>query len=185
MKSTTSASCSRCLHCNGPAEPRGANGAPCCHDFFSTAIERCQCDLTLRRHKGTLGHGGNVVYTHQDLRLSRTSTVRAYRALHQAGVARVNVGERLIERNALGKSHLKVMVAIRAREIRPSGMKRGACGIVGIVEAGLSPVGKSMESPPDLTILHALHFYCNIPSAKRSREVRFWARCRERLLVTS
>ena len=47
---------------------------------------------------------------------------------------------------------MKVMIANRTREIRPSGMKRGACGIVLITGVGLRPVGKPTESPPDPTI---------------------------------
>jgi len=47
---------------------------------------------------------------------------------------------------------MKVMIANRTREIRPSGMTRGACGIVLIMGVGLRPVGKSTESPPDPTI---------------------------------
>ena len=93
--------------------------------------------------------------------LSSGSTVRAYRALQQTGVSRAYVGEHLSQRGALGRLQLKVMVANRTREIRPSGMKRGACGNVGVMGAGLRPIGKSMESPPDPTMLRAPHFYPN------------------------
>jgi len=94
-------------------------------------------------------------------RLIRGSTVQAYRALQQTGVSRVHVGEHLSQRDALGRLQLTVMVANRTREIRPSGMKRGACGNVGVMGVGLRPIGKSMESPPDPTMLRAPHFYPN------------------------
>ena len=37
--------------------------------------------------------------------------------------------------------------------------RRGACGIVRGMGAGLRPIGKSMESPPSPTIAGAPHFY--------------------------
>ena len=83
------------------------------------------------------------------LNLSSGSTVQAYRALQQTGVSRAHVGEHLSQRDALGRLQLKVMVANRTREIRPSGMKRGACGNVSVMGVGLRPIGKSMEAPPD------------------------------------
>ena len=95
------------------------------------------------------------------LSLISGSTVHAYRALQQTGVSRVHVGEHLNQRDALGRLQLKVMVANRTREIRLSGMKRGACGNVGVMGVGLRPIGKSMESPPDPAILRAPHFYPN------------------------
>ena len=95
------------------------------------------------------------------LNLSSGSTVQAYRALQQTGLTRVHVGEHLSQRGALGRLQLKVMVANRTREIRPSGMKRGACGNVSVMGVGLRPIGKSMESPPDPTMLRAPHFYPN------------------------
>ncbi len=72
----------------------------------------------------------------------------------------MNAGERLSLRGT-GKAAMIVMVANRTREIRPSGMKRGACGNVGVMGAGMRPIGKSMESPPDPTMLRAPHFYPN------------------------
>lgn len=71
------------------------------------------------------------------------------------------MGEHLSQRDTLGRLQLIVMVANRTREIRPSGMKRGACGTVGVMGVGLRPIGKSLESPPDPTMLRALHFYPN------------------------
>ena len=71
------------------------------------------------------------------------------------------MGEHLNQRDALGRLHLKVMVANRTREIRPSGMKRGACGNVSVTGVGLRPIGKLMELPPNPTMLRALHFYPN------------------------
>ena len=59
-----------------------------------------------------------------------------------------------------------VMVANRTRESRPSGMKRGACGNVSAMGAGLRPIGKSMEPPPDPTMLRAPHFYPNGAAGK-------------------
>ncbi len=53
------------------------------------------------------------------------------------------------------------MVANRTEEISPSGMKRGACGIVGRMGAGLRPIGKLMDTPPYPKLLHASHFYPN------------------------
>ena len=53
------------------------------------------------------------------------------------------------------------MVANRTREIRPSGMIRGACGDVGKMGAGLRPIGKPMDKPPYPKKLRALHFYPN------------------------
>jgi hypothetical protein len=91
--------------------------------------------------------------------LSSGLTMRAYRALRQTGVSTVHVGEHLSQRDALGRLQLTVMVANRTREIRPSGMKWGACGNVGVMGDGLRPIGKSMESPPDPTMLRAPHFY--------------------------
>jgi hypothetical protein len=87
--------------------------------------------------------------------------VHAYRALQQTGVTRVYVGEHLSQRDALGRLQMNVMVANWTREIRPSRMKRGACGNVGVMGVGLRPIGKSMESPPDPTMLRAPHFYPN------------------------
>jgi hypothetical protein len=87
--------------------------------------------------------------------------VQAYRALQQTGLTRVHVGEHLSQRGTLGRLQLKVMVANRTREIRPSGMKRGACGNVSVMGVGLRPIGKSMELPPDPTMLRASHFYPN------------------------
>ena len=71
------------------------------------------------------------------------------------------MGGHLNQRDALGRLQLKVMVANRTREIRPSGMKRGACGNVGVMGAGLRPHGKPRELPPDPTLLRAPHFYPN------------------------
>ena len=69
--------------------------------------------------------------THQDLCLVNGPTVHAYRALQQTGVTKAHVCGHLNQRDALGRLQLKVMVANRTREIRPSGMKRGAYGDVG------------------------------------------------------
>jgi dipeptidyl aminopeptidase/acylaminoacyl peptidase len=44
-------------------------------------------------------------------------------------------------------------------------MKRGACGNVGVMGAGLRPIGKLMDLPPDPTMLRALHFYPNLGSS--------------------
>ena len=55
-----------------------------------------------------------------------------------------------------------VMVANRTREIRPSGMKRGACGNVGRMGAGLRTIGKPMDKPPYPKRLRAPHFYPNM-----------------------
>jgi hypothetical protein len=43
----------------------------------------------------------------------------------------VYVGEHLNQRDTMGRLQLKVMVANRTREIRPSGMTTGASGNVG------------------------------------------------------
>lgn len=43
---------------------------------------------------------------------------------------------------------MKAVIAKRTREIRPSGMTRGACGIVPAMGAGLRPAGKPAEMPP-------------------------------------
>ena len=40
-------------------------------------------------------------------------------------------------------------------------MKRGACRNVGVKGAGLRPIGKLMDLPPNPTTLCALHFYPN------------------------
>jgi len=61
----------------------------------------------------------------------------------------------------IGKAAMKVMVANRTREIRPSGMKRGACGNVSMMGAGLRPMGKPLDQPPDPARLRAPHFYPN------------------------
>ena len=53
------------------------------------------------------------------------------RALQQTGVSKAHVGEHLNQRDAMGRLQLKVMVANRTREIRPSGMTTGASGNVG------------------------------------------------------
>jgi hypothetical protein len=55
-----------------------------------------------------------------------------------------------------------VMVANRTRDIRPSGMKRGACGNVGMMGAGLRTIGKPMDKPPYPKRLRAPHFYPNL-----------------------
>ena len=68
------------------------------------------------------------------------------------------MSERLSLRGT-GKAAMIVMVANRTREIRPSGMTWGACGNVGRLGAGLRPIGKPMESPPDPSRLRAPHFY--------------------------
>jgi len=52
-----------------------------------------------------------------------------------------------------GRSAMKVMAANRTREMRPSGMKRGACGIVSVRGAGLRAIGKPIDTPPDPTML--------------------------------
>ena len=53
----------------------------------------------------------------------------------------VNVGERLSP-SGTGKAAMIVMAANRTRETRPSGMTWGACGNVGMMGAGLRPIGK-------------------------------------------
>ena len=58
-------------------------------------------------------------------------TVHAYRALQQTGVAGVNVGEHLNQRNAWGRLQMKVMVANRIGENPLSGMTQEASGNVG------------------------------------------------------
>ena len=70
----------------------------------------------------------------------------------------VYVSERLSLRGT-GKAAMKVMVANRTREIRPSGMKWGACGNVGMTGAGLRPIGKPMDKPPYPKRPRAPHFY--------------------------
>jgi hypothetical protein len=70
----------------------------------------------------------------------------------------VYVGGRLSLRGT-GKAAMIVMVANRTREIRPSGMTWGACGNVGLMGAGLRPVGKPMDKPPYPKRLRAPHFY--------------------------
>jgi hypothetical protein len=65
---------------------------------------------------------------------------------------------------SIGKAAMKVMVANRTREIRPSGMKRGACGNVSMMGAGLRPTGKPMDKPPYPARLRAPHFYPNVVS---------------------
>jgi len=44
---------------------------------------------------------------------------------------------------------MKVIIANRVGENPLLGMKRGACGIVYVTEAGLRPVGKLTDVPPD------------------------------------
>ena len=61
----------------------------------------------------------------------------------------------------MGRLQMIVVVANRTRENRPSGMKRGACGNVGRMGAGLRPIGKLMDRPPYPKLLHAPHFYPN------------------------
>jgi hypothetical protein len=70
----------------------------------------------------------------------------------------VYVSERLSLRGT-GKAAMKVMVANRTREIRPSGMTWGACGNVGMMGAGLRPIGKPMDTPPYPKRPRAPHFY--------------------------
>jgi hypothetical protein len=70
----------------------------------------------------------------------------------------VYVSERLSLRGT-GKAAMKVMVANRTREIRPSGMTWGACGNVGMTGAGLRPIGKPMDKPPYPKRPRAPHFY--------------------------
>jgi hypothetical protein len=62
---------------------------------------------------------------------------------------------------AAGRLHGESHVPNRIGEIPPSGMKRGACGNVGVMGAGLRPIRKLMDMPPDPTMLRALHFYPN------------------------
>jgi hypothetical protein len=61
----------------------------------------------------------------------------------------------------VGRLRRESHVSNRIGEIPPSGMKRGACGNVGVMGAGLRPIGKLMDLPPDPTMLRALHFYPN------------------------
>ena len=70
----------------------------------------------------------------------------------------VYVSEHLSLRGT-GKAAMKVMVANRTREIRPSGMTWGACGNVGMTGAGLRPIGKPMDKPPYPKRPRAPHFY--------------------------
>ena len=62
---------------------------------------------------------------------------------------------------AMGRLHGESHVSNRIGEIPPSGMKRGACRNVGVKGAGLRPIGKLMDLPPNPTTLCALHFYPN------------------------
>jgi len=87
----------------------------------------------------------------------------------------VYVGERLSLRGT-GKAAMIVMVANRTREIRPSGMTWGACGNVGRLGAGLRPIGKPMDSPPDPSRLRAPHFYPDRLAVAVNRG--FWAESR-------
>jgi hypothetical protein len=61
------------------------------------------------------------------------------------------------------------MIANRTREIRPSRMKRGACGTVSIMGDGLRSIGKPMERPPYPGMLRAPHFYPNNPTVRDRR----------------
>ena len=47
--------------------------------------------------------------------------------------------------------------------------RRGACGNVAATGAGLRPIGKPMEKPPDPTVAGAPHFY---PDCGADRETR-------------
>jgi hypothetical protein len=62
---------------------------------------------------------------------------------------------------AVGRLRRESHVSNRIGEIPPSGMKRGACRTVRVTGAGLRPIGKPMDMPPDPTMLCALHFYPN------------------------
>ena len=72
------------------------------------------------------------------------------------------MSEHLSPRGALGRLEMKAMIANWTREIRPSRMKRGACGTVSIMGDGLRSIGKPMERPPYPGMLRAPHFYPNI-----------------------
>jgi len=64
-----------------------------------------------------------------------------------------------------------VLVANRTREIRPSGMTRGACGNVAR-GAGLRPITKVLDKPPDPKV-HAPWIYPNLISCGSSTGAAF------------
>lgn len=50
--------------------------------------------------------------------------------------------------------------------------RRGACGNVVAMGAGLRPIGKPMERPPDPTVAGAPHFYPDCETTARARQVK-------------
>jgi hypothetical protein len=92
---------------------------------------------------------------------SAWGNAQAYQTRRQTGGLWGHASERLSLRSTVGRLPMRVMVANRTREIRPSGMIRGACGDVGKMGAGLRPIGKPMDKPPYPKKLRALHFYPN------------------------
>ena len=118
-------------------------------------------EVTPRKCEGTLGHDGYEGVSTQDTVPEHGCNGCARIELDsKPGPLGVNVGERLSLRDT-GKAAMIVMVANRTREIRPSGMKRGACGNVGMMGAGLRTIGKPMDEPPYPKRLRAPHFYPN------------------------
>ena len=66
-----------------------------------------------------------------------------------------------------GPRGTEAKVANRTREIRPSGMKTGASGNVAM-GAGLRPMSKGMDKPPDPTV-RAPEIYPNNPTVRDER----------------
>jgi len=109
-------------------------------------------EVTPRQGKGTLGQAGRHGGGTSSLPMPKLPST----GFNPVGRG-VGVLARAFRPSGEGASGT-VLVANRTREIRPSGMTRGACGNVAR-GAGLRPTAKAVERPPDPKVHDAPQIY--------------------------